>query len=356
MKTSLRRLTHAVLLLVIGFAAFHAAPLALRALSRQRGPAAPQPPLPQVVMDAPAGTGGNQALLDALRALESREALQMDIVETGVIAGRRVESIGHYRQLGRGDARRFSLLLQGRIHPSGVRLWQVSDGRFLWTDLAWGEPESVSRRQVWRVDLRRVRADLQEGQAPPVAPGGAQAQAPQVESWGALGGLPMLLESLRGGFDFQTPRRMSLRNEPVYAMLGRWKPWRRAALSEGEPTEAEGGGLAFGMRSPHHVLVALSARTLLPCLIEYRGEHDPLASPGLAEDARYHESQAPLLRLDFTNPRFDPRVADADFAYAPPDGVAWEDLTGQRLRLLKARRELAVASAPSPPHPASGVR
>ncbi len=257
------------------------------------------------------------------------------------------EPLGDYFQEGSGKQRRFHLKLEGQVTNQPVRLLQVSDGNFLWTDLKWGAANSNDLRQVWRVDLRRLRGGLAERSADPVRPGEAAADPLNPNQWAGLGGLPMLLESLQTDFDFALPRQMKLLEEPVYAMVGFWKPEQRQALLTSQDGVAETMGLPS--RMPHHVLVLLGAKDLFPYRIEYRGVDDPLSAAGIPPDSRYSESSRPLLKLDFKLPQFDVQIPADKFAYDLPQGLEWTDRTVERLEMLRRRREVALAQSKQPP-------
>lgn len=339
MKSTLRKLTNGLLLVGMGFAVYYAGPVAHALLSGDRE-SKPLPTAPALA-NGPAGVEGNAYLQQALAALERRESVVAKASQTGVIEGRTVESTGDYWQLGQGRDRQFQLKLQGLVTDDPVRLLQVSNGKFLWTDLRWGEASDVQLRQIWRVDLRRLRKDLSDPQSDQVRPGEASADNLDAGLWASLGGLPMLLESLDANFRFERPRQMLLRKTPVYAMVGFWREDQRETLLQDSDTADTG----LPSRLPHHVLVAIGASDLFPYRVEYRGADDPLSAAGLTADKRYGESGRPLLRLDLVQPRYDVSIPDEAFAYTLPEGVDWMDRTTERLEMLRRRREVAVAQA-----------
>lgn len=365
MKTSLRKLTNALMLVMLGAAAYLSLPTARRLMTDDDSA---RPQLEELddgslakvqVEGAVEGAGedsaGNIVLANCLVALERRASLRVDVLQSGAIDGRYVETSGAYLQKGQGDQRRFSLLLQGRIGSATSRLWQVGDGRYLFTDLAWdgGQPAGQSplettpapgRRKVSRVDLSLIRRRIESAgdRANPLAPGRATAEVLRPGAWAAQGGLPMLIGSLSENFNFATPRQMSLRNEPVYALIGAWKqkqldnlltPARPPQDTSDKPLEP----VPMPDRMPHHVLVAIGARDLFPRLVEYRSKGDPLSAPGLATDARFRESERPLLRMDLLRPRFDEPIDDEYFVYRAPEGVNVDERTGERQRLAEKR-------------------
>lgn len=352
MKTTLRKLTNALLLVALGFAVYYAGQVAHELLA-DRQVDEPLPTAPALA-DGPAGTEGNAYLKQALTALERRASVAAKASQTGFVEGRTVESTGGYLQQGQGHDRRFSLRLVGRVTDEPVRLWQVSNGKWLWTDLAWGETNDVQLRQVWRVDLRRLRKELAAPQADQVRPGEAAVDTLDPNLWAGLGGLPMLLKSLDANFRFELPRKMVLwQNVPVYAMVGYWREDRLADLLGDSETAAQPTD-APPARMPHHVLIALGASDLFPRRIEYRGGSDPLSAAGLPPDQRYlYTSEQPLLRLDLKEPNFQAAFDAEVFEYAAPHGVDWMDRTSERLAMLRHRREVALAQAG---RPTSGAR
>ncbi|MEM6329645.1 MAG: hypothetical protein AAF790_05285 [Planctomycetota bacterium] len=360
MKSSLRRLTPALLLVGLGVGVWLGLP-AMRRLASGPGPAEAtlvDSPLAQIQVEgatpttvnaaaaapntaspntAARDTGGNVVAAHCLAAVERYASIRADVVQSGYAAGQPVETAGMYLQADRGSRTRFSLELRGRIGGAAARIWQVSDSRFLWTDVAWMSQDGTPGRQsVHRVDLRKVRLraarDAQPGVEP--SPGAATAEHTGAGPWPLAGGLPMLVGSLVERFDFGTPRHMNLRNEPVYAMIGVWKPAAHELLREG-PDDADAGL----ERLPHHVLIAVGMRDHFPHRIEYRSREDLLSAAALPDDARFRDSRAPLLKLDFLKPRFNQPAPEGVFAYKEPEGVPFADITGRRLALLAERTE-----------------
>jgi len=361
MKSSLRKLTNVVLLVALG-AGIYLAVGVVRQISQQRAPdQLIATPLAQLQVEGAAEVGGqhnagNIVLENCQIALERRGSIAVDVVQSGVVAGQIVETNGQYFQQGRGANRQFSLVLQGRVGPSVSRIWQVSDGRYVWTDLAWDGAQSPGRRAIKRVDLARIRLKLSQQDGPSdVRPGQAEARAAAAGGWPTLGGLPMLVSSLRENFNFGAPRQMQLRNEAVYAMIGRWKPNRLAVLLQSydepddEPDDQQHDANAapsqppLPSRMPHHVLVAIG-RDLFPRLIEYRSGNDALSSPQLGADARFQSSVTPLLKMDYLNPRYEQPIDSQRFVYREADGVEVRDTTDARLAVLNRLAPAATSN------------
>lgn len=357
MKSSLRKLTSAVLCVALGAAAYLALPTVRRLMWGDNRPAPTlqglgDGPLAQVEVEG--GTGdnaGNVVLAECLVALDRRASLRVDVLQSGAIEGQMVETSGVYLQQGHGEFCKFSLLLQGRIGSAKSRIWQVQDDRYLFTDIAWDDMTKTSptggvvphpgRRRVSRIDLLQVRQKLEAAQPRAnTTPGRATAELIRPGAWTGQGGLPMLLGALNENFDFATPRQMTFRNEPVYALIGSWKPDRlnhlltpAAKPGVAAPTSA----IAPPERMPDHVLVAIGARDLFPRLVEYRSQSDPLSAPSLSTDARFQESQMPLMRIDLLSVRFDQPISNEYFVYRKPEGVDFRDITDEREQLVENR-------------------
>lgn len=351
MKNKLPSFTKAITLIVLGAALYYLVPVTLRMLRETPPPTALGPPLEEVTVEgATPDNAGDYLLTKCLIALERRNSVKAQIVQTGSVAGQTMESIGEYQHRGRGASRQFRLLLQGRIGSSAARYWQVSDGRFLWTDLSWDGPgqaasQSPARQNVSRIDLRRLRSEMspRDTNLTGVQPGQAAAANIDLGLSAGLGGLPMLLESLQTTFHFGQPRQMSLRGQPVHAMIGRLKTELRDELVP-KPA-ADGPRSPLPDRVPRHVLLAVGAKDLFPYLIEYRSGSDPLTARGLTDDVRLRESRQPLMRIEYRDLRFEVELADADFQYPDRDADGWHDATAERLAMLRRRREVKMAAA-----------
>lgn len=288
----------------------------------------------------PADREGNPWVRSAIDALAQHDSITAQVSQLGWINGQAVQMRGDYRQLGADERRRFALRLQGELADSPTRLLRVSNSRFLWTDLAWGEDRSNLSRSVTRLDLRRVRRAERSSEPTDATPAGNASRPPA--DWSRLGGLPMLLAGLEEAFDFGKARRMQLRGDRVVALVGRRSQGRSSASQDA--TERPDPDL------PDHVVVALSESTLFPMLVEYRSGRDPLSADGLPDEALLQPSRRPLLKIDLANARFGDRLPPSAFDYRPGE-LDWQDVTDRELRIVQARRErrarLAGASAPT---------
>lgn len=281
-------------------------------------PPAPAEPAPRRIADSTDGPG-NAVVRRAALAMEGHTSVGVRIDQHGWIDGKPLDTSGRYYQLGAGSQRHFLLEQTGQLAGYPTRLLRVSDSRFLWTDLAWGDPSDPDRT-VTRVDLRKVRRAVTSSDDETGSPSPADPSA-----WSRFGGLPMLLSGLDEAFAFGQPRLMQFRDERVAAMVGRWRPDRLKELV---------GDTGLPERAPHHVVVALSEATLFPLLVEYRDARDPLSMDGLPDEALLTSSRQPLLKMDLGSPTFDERLDPRLFAYQPT--VDWADQTDRELRLAVA--------------------
>ena len=372
MKTNRRKLTTAMTkgmtLLVLGVGAFYAFDAVDRLLlspvdSKVVGPLPTIEPPSGVALTNRNGasTGdrrGNPWLSQSLVQLEQRQSLAVDMVQLGWVGGQLVETHGTYRQAGGGKNRQFSLRLQGRLADRPARLTRVSDGRFLWTDLRWGDSPDDADRSITRIDLRRLRRQSKQSNPAQPEPGQAVAAFTAPGQWLRFGGLPMLLASLDETFDFSPAREMQLRGERVVAMVGRWNPEKLKSLLKKEEEEEEGtqavtDGVSDRVsdrvpeRAPNHVVIALSRETSFPLMIEYRSSEDPMSQAGLPDEQLLRPSGRPLLKLDFLRPEFDVQLVAGEFQYTRPSGIAWRDDTARELQIAERRREQTMVAAKS---------
>lgn len=276
---------------------------------------APAPP-PQRVAVSTEGPG-NAFVRRAALLLEEHSTIGVRIDQQGWIDGKPVASSGRYYQVGAGGQRQFLLEQTGQMAGFPTRLLRVSDSRFLWTDLAWGDPSNPNR-SVTRIDLRKVRRAVAGGDDEGGGPSPSDPSA-----WARFGGLPMLLTGLDESFTFGQPWLMQFRNERVAAIVGRWRPDRLKQLF---------GNESIPPRLPNHVVIAISEATNFPLLVEYRDNKDPLSADSLPDKALLTSSSQPLLKLDLGAPTFDEHLDLRLFSYRPTKDD-WSDQTDREVRL-----------------------
>jgi hypothetical protein len=298
---------------------------------------------------------GGRLLLQAINQLERRNSISARLRHQLSLDGSQMYGVGSYWQQGRGDELQVRFELQ--IAGGEASLLEASNGWTLWTDR-----RLPIGRTVTRINLRSLRAELQEGSssetgesaeefrsdefdAGPSTPKSSPHTTSDLFLVSAYGGLPGLLASLVENFDFLPPQAMRLSVAPplaaqpmdiaVYAVVGHWKPVRLAALVETDKAEP------IPSRIPQEVLLLVGQGDLFPYRIEYRGLETPTLAGG-APAAIYHLSADPLVVLELTDVKFDAPIAAGIFDYAPPNAV-WSDQTNATLERLRSRRRQELA-------------
>jgi hypothetical protein len=270
--------------------------------------------------------------------LERRESVTARLQHKANLDGFKLDGVGSYWQQGRGDTLRVRMEL--RIMGQQSSMLQVSNGRFLWTDV-----RLPTGRNVTRIDLRQLRSDpLFAADSGDIQPGYASWSPMQPELAPSTGGLPTLLASLGANFTFLAPQAMRLTfspplveettSIPVFAVEGHWKPEKLAELLSGSKKKAEGEQPApLPTRLPQEVLLLVGQADLFPYRIEYR--RDVSAAPGTT--APYQLSDAPMVVLELSDVAFDATIAASQFDYAPGD-AEWNDRTAEHLSQLRQKR------------------
>jgi hypothetical protein len=269
--------------------------------------------------------------------LERRDSVAARLRHKLNLNGEEHYGVGSYWQQGRGDSLRVRLELQ--IAGQESSMLQVSNGRFLWTDV-----RLPTGRRVTRIDLRQLRSDpLLAERNDAILPGQASWSPMQPELAASTGGLPTLLASLGNNFTFLAPQAMRLTfspplvqettSIPVFAVAGRWKPERLAALlgkKSGAPAEP---AAELPPRMPHEVLLLVGQADLFPYRIEYRRD----GSASVGGTASYQLSSSPMVVLELSDVSFDAAIAASQFDYAPGD-TKWDDRTAEHLNRLRSKR------------------
>jgi hypothetical protein len=282
-------------------------------------------------------TVGDRLVMQAVMQLERRESVAARLRHRVNLGDDELYGVGSYWQQGRGDSLRVRLELQIAGEESSIL--QVSNGRFLWTDV-----RLPIGRNVTRIDLRQLRSDpLLSAGNDAILPGHASWSPLQPELAASTGGLPTLLASLVNNFTFQAPQAMRLTfsppivpettSVPVFAVAGRWKPERLAALlgkKDGSPANPEA---KLPPRLPQEVLLLVGQADLFPYRVEYR--RDVSAASG--GTVSYQLSSSPMVVLELSDVTFDASIAASQFDYAPGD-TEWNDRTAERLDRLRSKR------------------
>jgi hypothetical protein len=348
MKNSLRGLTVLAILCVVRAAL--AAPAVVSA-----APATP----PEVPVAAPTSTAaspaadglsvGDRLLVEAATRLERRPSVTARLRHQAFVNGQQLYGVGSYWQQGTGDDLRVRLELQ---IDRDISLSQISNGRFLWLDRV-----LPTGRTVTRVDLRKLRSDpvLAAAQYEGIRPGQANWSPAQNSLISQCGGVPRLLVGLRDNFTFYPPQAMRLvapeqggaASQPYFAVVGRWKRDKLAALLERQESKVEGrepeAMLAIPDRLPQEVLLLFGQADLFPYRIEYRRMETSPATGAEAAAPVYQLSNRPTAVLEFSDVAFDMPIAPSQFDYVPPN-VDWVDHTALLIEKLRRERQQDVAT------------
>lgn len=297
-------------------------------------------PATNVPANAPP-TVGDQLLQQARTQLERRVSVSARLRHQISFDGHQLAGFGGYWQQGRGDDLHMRLELKFFNEETG--LLQISNGRFLWAD-----QRLPAGRTISRLDLRKVRSELSNpnDELDDLEPSQTSIPAPEPEPLIRYGGLPTLLASLSDCFAFTPPQSMRWtpappleglpESQPVYAILGQWKPEKLANyLPEGgEPKKQP-------ERLPREVLVLLGQDDLFPYHIEFRKQYSAVDSSGAV--AQFQLSGDPLLLLELSAVAFDAQIAASQFDFSPGE-AEWDDRTAECIDAMKFRRQTRTAA------------
>ena len=217
---------------------------------------------------------------------------------------------GTYLQLHSGPGRlmlRLDLKLQ--VGERVTSLLQISDGESYWVRRDEPDQTSLSRVNVRR--LREAATEVSEKRPDvPVPP----------SLWMALGGLPRLLSTLEGHFQFAAPQPIAVGRLPVWRVEGTWKPEilanllpdQKQAILAGEPADLD----KLPDHLPHGVTLILGRDQVIP-LFPYSISYFRLAPEDpRAPGPRRHE---PMVTWELFEVRIRPDLAPTHFDYRPGD-------------------------------------
>lgn len=314
---------------------------------------------------------GDRHLLLAIARLEQRESIVARLQHQAHIESFRLDGRGEYLQQGRGARRHVRWLLESQHDGVRASLLQTTDGRVLWTDR-----HIASGRRIERVDLWQLRRMLNRAASDELGGGLATSTPLASQLTTSFGGLPMLLESLRLHFEFtapgtfRAPEHLKLGNQPVIAMIGRWRPEALAGVLAGlndvpkdqitadlllQRLEQRLSNSSLPARLPSNVLVLLGQSDLFPYLIEYRSAADPLASDQTPATALFQLSRQPLARLEFFDVTFDREFSNIEFHYDPPTEPPSYDVTNQYVDRMQRREAVQLAQQQAARRMANGL-
>jgi hypothetical protein len=295
--------------------------------------------------DIPAG---DQLLTQVIAQLERRDSVVAHLRHQVSLDGRQLSGVGSYWQQGSGDDLKVRLELQV-TGAQETSMLQVSNGRFLWSDV-----KLPTGRSITRLDLRQLRSDSQQAatELTSIQPGQATWSPVRPELTAYSGGLPTLLAAFADSFTFMPPQAMRLKLDPplvaqsvslpVFATIGHWKPDRLAEMTAKAASNKSGGASKakrnekFPSRLPQEVLLIVGQADLFPYRIEYRQTSN--AAPAPDASAPYQLSSSPLLQLEFSDVSFTTQIAASQFDYSPGD-VQWTDRTTEQLQKLRRERQ-----------------
>jgi hypothetical protein len=318
-------------------------------------------PQPAPTNDASGAAGGERLLMQAASQMERRASVAARLRHQLSISGQELYGVGSYWQQGSGDELKVRLELQ--IAGQESKLLQICNSRMLWVD-----QRLPSGRKVTGYDLRKLRSD------PALAPPNLDKLDPGKANWSAMqpfltahsGGLPSLLTALRENFDFMPPQAMRLAiapsdssqpmNVPVFAVVGRWKPEKLAALlaKTEDPTQEAAApakskskkARPLPERLPQEVLLLVGQADLFPYRLEYRGLETPVTTGADGPPIPYQLSVHPLVVLELFDVVFDGPIPAGQFDFNPAD-ANWDDQTASLIEKLHRQNAAQVATRPA---------
>ncbi len=241
--------------------------------------------------------------------------LSAKVRQTLKVMGHEMRGVGEYYQMpnpaGDGEVGVLSRMdLRLQIHDRTATWTQVCDGRYLWTETKVPDEEKTlaSPTGVPGYSTRLDRIDVAEAAealALPRGEGGTLA--------GALSGLPHLLRTLAGVFDFAPPCAIRIGTADVWLIEGRWNPAVLADLLPEQAAAARLGEIDLGLlppRIPDRVKVYLGQNRTGPWLGDLAASRAP--PPDLFAFRIEYSRQDPdtgdvhpILNLEIDAVRFD---------------------------------------------------
>jgi hypothetical protein len=234
----------------------------------------------------------------ALRQLASHQTVAAAINLTSSVFGESLVASGQYLQ-GPKDSRRLRMELKVQLGEKVCSLQQISDGQALWI-----RRTTITQSFLGRVDVPRALVALQQADLRPTVEGLA------------LGGLPLLLDSLYRGVEFRAARTDRLGAMPVMVISGTWKPSllvhflpdQREAIEAGTPADL-GRMPAY---APNEVEVFLGRDDLFPYKIDFLHSRTP---------GTRASGDRVLASIKFVDVKIDAPIEASQFIYQPGEIV-----------------------------------
>lgn len=254
---------------------------------------------PAVVLATPAAADLVRKSAEQLashRSISAKVNLTADIFGEPLVAG------GQYLQ-GTPESRHLRMELKVQLGAKVCSLQQISDGHAVWT-----RQQALHEPRLGRVDVQRALPALQEA-----------GYRPGVDVL-ALGGLPMLLDSLRKSFDFCAVRNEKLGVTSTMVVTGVWKPSAVAPLLPDQKQAIESGAPPDISRLPayipNEVEIYIGRDDLFPHKIDFLRARAP---GNHAADDRI------LSSMKFVELEFDRPIDPAQFTFQSGETVPVDD-------------------------------
>lgn len=280
----------------------------------------------------PITTDGQELVAQATQRLATLPGIEARTRQRVEIFGQQLIGSGHYLQLVEGPKLMLRMDLKLQIGDAPASLQQISDGDFFWI-----RENLAGNAHLSRVRLRSLRKIASRYDP-----------LPPTSCWMALGGLPKLMDSLSGHFQFQPARASKIGRLPVWIVDGTWKrevlanllPDQREAILAGGPVKLD----QLPAHVPHGVTLVLGRdRTipLFPYSVSYFRELP----------AREGEGGPPtrqrMVTWELFEVRFRPDLTPAQFEYQPGDQEVDERTNEFVARLETAIEQASPAAADS---------
>ncbi len=259
------------------------------------------------------------AMLDRCSSIvaKTRQSVEMH--------GKHLAGSGEYIERRAKPIPMFRMELKVQVGSEPKTLLHVCNGRYFWRCETY-----KGKGTAERIDLARV-IQAREGRE--------DVPLPAFNQWPGLGGLPRLLQELRGAFQFSTPYPTQLRDQDrtaVTAILGIWKPERLAVLMPDRrslPKSAQKfGPHGLPEHLPYCVIVYLGRDDLFPFRIEYHSR------PVRTSPTQGTEEDTPMVAMDFFEVALNVSVQEARFSFAPGN-LESSDQTDRYLERLRLKHQ-----------------